>query len=185
MPDLGAVDLLSNMSVENIWQDKTMYSFNFQKYAFFGGAISIQIHLTPLLKGLEVGEATVRITETREYRPVNWMQKPEHEHKISRQVATWRFSVKREELCLDTADHFEEEAWTVTKQFDLPKKLLQCTQDLSLVSIKVRHKITLVVPLVNPDGHVSEVSISRSTRRKPYQCSSAICRFVQPVPCKL
>jgi arrestin-related trafficking adapter 4/5/7 len=48
----------------------------------------------------------------------------------------------------------------VNRELPLPKKLVRCLQDCSVHGIKIRHKIKLTVALKNPDGHVSEVSVS-------------------------
>lgn len=157
----GALEFLHAMSVENIWPNKVEYSIVIpQKAVVFGGSISMEMRFTPLLKGLELGEITAKMVEIRECMIQNATNQPLREHRTDRDVATWRFEVSREEHWQDIIEDTGQEGWTLTKQLNLPKKLRQCIQDLNHHGIKVRHKIKLTVALINPDGHISEVSVN-------------------------
>lgn len=157
-PEPGALEFLHAMSVENIWPNKIDYSIIIpQKAVVFGGTVSLSMRLTPLLKGLEMGDVTARMIEIRE----THLQSPTglsiREQKIEREVSCWKFAVTREEHWHDMIEDTGQEGWTFDKLLSLPKKMRQCIQDLNLHGIKVRHKIKLTIALKNPDGHISEV----------------------------
>jgi hypothetical protein len=154
----GALEFLHAMSVENIWPNKVDYSIIIpQKAVVFGGVVDLEMRITPLLKGLELGVITAKMTEIRE----SALQGPTglsiREHKVERDVSTWRFEVDREEHWHDMIEDTGQEGWCLKKKLHLPKKLRQCIQDINHHGIKVRHKIKLVIALKNPDGHVSEL----------------------------
>ncbi|KAG6035503.1 hypothetical protein E4U41_006057 [Claviceps citrina] len=154
----AALELLHAMSVENIWPNKVDYSIVIpQKAVVFGGTINMEMRFTPLLKGLELGDITAKMMEIREC----WIQGAAglsiREYRTEREVAAWRFEVKREEHWHDMIEDTGQEGWALVKPLPLPKRLRQCIQDLNHHGIKVRHKIKLTVALKNPDGHVSEL----------------------------
>lgn len=154
----GALEFLHAMSVENIWPNKIEYSIVIpQKAVVFGGTIEMEMRFTPLLKGLELGEITAKMVESRECIIQGATGLNIREHRTDREVATWKFEVKREEDWQDVIEGTGQEGWALTKELSLPKKLRQCIQDINHHGIKVRHKIKLTVALRNPDGHISEV----------------------------
>ncbi|CAH0014767.1 unnamed protein product [Clonostachys rhizophaga] len=157
-PEPGALEFLHAMSVENIWPNKIDYSIIIpQKAVVFGGTVKLQMRLTPLLKGLEMGEITAKMVEIRETCIASPTGLNVRDHKIERDVSTWKFGVNREEHWHDMIEDTGQEGWALEKQLTLPKKLRQCIQDLNLHGIKVRHKIKLTIALENPDGHISEL----------------------------
>ncbi|PHH82256.1 hypothetical protein CDD82_6575 [Ophiocordyceps australis] len=154
----GALEFLHAMSVENIWPNKVDYSIIVpQKAVVFGGTMKLEMRFTPLLKGLELGEISVKLLELRDC----WIQGSTglniREHHAERDVATWRFEVNRQDHWQDMIEDTGQEGWALTKPLALPKRLRQCIQDLNHHGIKVRHKIKLTVALKNPDGHISEL----------------------------
>ncbi|KAK5995130.1 putative HECT-type ubiquitin ligase-interacting protein creD [Cladobotryum mycophilum] len=154
----GALEFLHAMSVENIWPNKLEYSIVVpQKAVVFGGTINLEMRFTPLLKGLELGTITAKMMEIRECCLVGATGLNVREHRMERDVATWKFEVNRDEHWHDMIEDTGQEGWTMNKPLNLPKKLRQCVQDLNLHGIKVRHKIKLTVALRNPDGHISEL----------------------------
>ncbi|TDZ17021.1 putative HECT-type ubiquitin ligase-interacting protein creD [Colletotrichum orbiculare MAFF 240422] len=154
----AALEFLHAMSVENIWPNKVDYSIIIpQKAVVFGASVPLQMRFTPLLKGLEMGEITVKMLEIREctlQTPTGGIFK---EHRTEREVSNWKFEVDRDEHWQDTIEDTGQEGWLVEKKLNLPKRLRQCVQDLNHNGIKVRHKLKLVVALKNPDGHISEL----------------------------
>lgn len=150
---------MTETTVENEWANKIQYSISIlPRGLIFGGTAALEMRLTPLLKGLELGEVTASLMETRDchvrtgttYRAVKQCHK-------SREISTWKFSVSREQHWQEMMEATGQEGWLVSKIFDLPKKLSQCIQDLNHNGIKVRHHFKLVVALHNPEGHISEV----------------------------
>lgn len=165
-PEPGALEFLHAMSVENIWPNKIDYSIIIpQKAVVFGGTVKLEMRLTPLLKGLEMGDVTVKMIEIRETCVQGSTGMSIRDHKIERDVSSWKFAVTREDHWHDMIENTGQEGWAVEKQLNLPKRLRQCIQDLNLHGIKVRHKIKLTIALKNPDGHISEVRIFFSTPR--------------------
>lgn len=158
----GALEFLHAMSVENIWPNKIEYSIVIpQKAVVFGGTINMEMRFSPLLKGLELGDVTAKMVEIRDCFIQGATGLNMREHRIERDVATWKFAVDREEHWHDMIEDSGQEGWLLNKPLPLPKKLRQCIQDLNHHGIRVRHKIKLTVALRNPDGHISEVSVSQ------------------------
>lgn len=153
--DPSALEFLHAMSVENIWPNKIDYSIVIpQKAVIFGSSIPLEMRFTPLLKGLEMGDISVKLLEIREcFTP----GLPHKEHKQEREVTKWSYQVSREEHWNDMIGETGQEGWTVAHSLALPKRLKQCVQDVNHHGIKIRHKLKLVVGLKNPDGHVSEL----------------------------
>lgn len=156
--DTSALEFLHAMSVENIWPNKLEYSIVIpQKAVVFGGVVDMEMRFSPLLKGLDLGEVTAKMIETRECVIQGSTGVSLREHRTERDVATWKFEVTRDDHWHDMIEETGQEGWALTKQLNLPKKLRQCIQDLNHHGIKVRHKIKLTVALKNPDGHISEL----------------------------
>ncbi|RFU78572.1 hect-type ubiquitin ligase-interacting cred [Trichoderma arundinaceum] len=154
----GALEFLHAMSVENIWPNKIEYSIVIpQKAVVFGGTINMEMRFSPLLKGLELGDITAKMVEIRDCFIQGATGLNMREHRVERDVATWKFSVDREEHWHDMIEDSGQEGWLLNKPLSLPKKLRQCIQDLNHHGIRVRHKIKLTVALRNPDGHISEL----------------------------
>ncbi|KAH6605744.1 hypothetical protein Trco_004897 [Trichoderma cornu-damae] len=154
----GALEFLHAMSVENIWPNKIEYSIVIpQKAVVFGGIINMEMRFTPLLKGLELGDITAKMIEIRECFIQGATGLNMREHRMERDVATWKFAVSRGEHWHDMIEDSGQEGWLLKKPLTLPKRLRQCIQDLNHHGIRVRHKIKLTVALKNPDGHVSEL----------------------------
>lgn len=162
--EASALEFLHAMSIENIWPNKIDYSIVVpQKAVVFGSCIPIEMRFTPLLKGLDLGDITIKLVEVHDL----VLQSPTghniREHKKERDIDSWTIPVTREEHWQDVIqdsgpEGWEgQEGWVVNTSLTLPKKLTQCLQDVNTRGIKIRHKLKLVVALINPDGHVSEL----------------------------
>ncbi|KFA64107.1 hypothetical protein S40285_07987 [Stachybotrys chlorohalonatus IBT 40285] len=147
----GALEYVHAMSVENIWPNKIEYSIVIpRKAVVFGGHVDVEMRFTPLLKGLELGDITIQMDESRETRLRSQTGHVLREHKINREVSTWKFEVTREECWRDTIEDTGQEGWVMTKKLNLPKKLVQCTQDVHMHGIKIRHKMKLTLRAALP-----------------------------------
>ncbi|KAI8631131.1 arrestin [Xylariaceae sp. FL1651] len=153
----AALEFNHAMSVENVWPNKIEYSVVIpQKAVVFGSNIPLEMRFTPLLKGLEMGNITVKMFETQEF-TVFGPGIPTRTHKHDREVTTWSFEVTREKHWHDSIEETGQEGWVVNQELPLPKRLNKCIQDCTVQGIKIRHKLKLTVALNNPDGHVSEL----------------------------
>ncbi|KAL2126539.1 hypothetical protein VTI74DRAFT_714 [Chaetomium olivicolor] len=154
----SALEFLHAMSIENIWPNKIDYSIVVpQKAIVFGSTIPMEMRFTPLLKGLEIGDITVKLIESHDIILHSPVAHGIREHKKEREIDTWVIHVSREEHWRDVLDDDGQEGWVIDTTLDLPKKLTRCLQDVNSKGIKVRHKLKVVVALKNPDGHVSEL----------------------------
>jgi hypothetical protein len=154
--EASALEFLHAMSVENIWPNKIEYSIVVpQKAVVFGSCIPLDMRFTPLLKGLELGDITIKLLEIHEI--ILQTNHAFKEHKKERVIDTWIVSVSRDEHWQDMIDDSGQEGWVVNMSLNLPKKLSRCLQDVNTRGIKIRHKLKLVVSLKNPDGHISEL----------------------------
>lgn len=160
----SALEFLHAMSVENIWPNKVEYSIVVpQKAVVFGSHVPLESRFTPLLKGLELGDITIRLIEIH-----NFVSTPPsnssssfnpsmREYRHERTVANWTVNTNRDEHWQEMIEDTGQEGWVVNTSLDLPRKLGKCVQDVNVHGMKVRHKLKMVVALKNPDGHVSEL----------------------------
>ncbi|KAL7622341.1 hypothetical protein AAE478_007845 [Parahypoxylon ruwenzoriense] len=156
----AALEFNHAMSVENIWPNKIEYSVVVpQKAVVFGSHIPLEMRFTPLLKGLEMGNISVKLIEIQEFN-VQSYQAPTKSYKHDRDVTSWNFEVSREHHWQDNIEETGQEGWIVNRELPLPKRLSRCIQDCSVHGIKIRHKLKLTVALKNPDGHISELRAS-------------------------
>lgn len=159
--EAGALEFHHAMSVENIWPNKIDYSIVVpQKAVAFGGRVNLEMRLTPLLKGLELGKITVCLLEIRETCIQSFSGYSMREHKVEREVERWDIEADRETCWHDTIEDTGQEGWLITRPLNLPRRLRQCIQDVNIHGIKVRHKLKLTIGLKNPDGHISEVCLT-------------------------
>lgn len=162
--EASALEFLHAMSIENIWPNKIDYSIVVpQKAVVFGSCIPFEMRFTPLLKGLELGNVTIKLVEIHDIVLQSPAGNITRQHKREREIDSWTIQVTKEEHWQDMIheagpDGWEgQEGWVINSSLPLPKKLTKCLQDVNAKGIKIRHKLKLVVALVNPDAHVSEL----------------------------
>ncbi|CAG7920099.1 unnamed protein product [Penicillium olsonii] len=159
--DPSALELSHAMSVDNIWPNKIEYSISTPTKAIvFGTAIHVDFKLIPLLKGLRIGTITSQLIESHDL-TLN-PEDPDsirNTYKITRTILT-----DEHEMDEDSFEIIDEaaEGYHCARVLDMPQTLTRCLQDTDTKGIKVRHKLKFRIQLHNPDGHVSEVSISSS-----------------------
>ena len=159
----SALEFLHAMSVENIWPNKVEYSIVVpQKAVVFGSEVPLKSRFSPLLKGLELGDITIRLVEVHDFVSMPAANASNYnlgmrEFKNERVVANWTVSVSREDHWQEMIEDTGQEGWVVDTTLDLPRKLGKLVQDVNVHGIKVRHKLKMVVALKNPDGHISEL----------------------------
>lgn len=156
--DPSTLEFLHTMSVENIWPNKVEYSIMIPKKAVvFGSTIPLSTRFTPLLKGLELGEITIRLLEVHEFMLQSHSGYGIREHKKEREISVWKIPIEREKHWQDIIEDTGQEGWVMNTGLDLPRTLGKCVQDVNAHGIKVRHKLKVILALHNPDGHVSEL----------------------------
>lgn len=154
----SALEFLHSMSVENIWPNKVEYSILIpQKAIVFGSSVPLEMRFTPLLKGLDLGDITVRLVEMHDIMVQGPTGHALKEHRKEREVTHWTVQMNREEHWCDMIEDSGQEGWVIHTTLDLPRKIGKCMQDVNVQGIKIRHKLKMVVALKNPDGHVSEL----------------------------
>ena len=157
--DSAALDLVHSMSVENVWVNKIEYSIMIpQKAVVLGGTVPLDMRFTPLLKGLEMGNITVRLVEIQETLVHGSVGSGNKQRSSEREIGNWVIKVDREEHWQDMIEDTDQEGWVVHIPLSLPRNLRECVQDMDVQGIKIRHKLRLTVSMKNPDGHISEVS---------------------------
>lgn len=154
-----ALELSQTMSMENIWPDKIEYSISVPAKAIAIGSFTpINMHMTPLLKGLQLGPTKVFLYE---YKTLTTSLGFKNE---TERIAA-EFTIPAPE------DGFEgRDEWIINKDFMMPTSLSKCTQDVQISTfISVTHKLKFTVSLINPDGHLSEL-----------RASLPVCLFISP-----
>jgi arrestin-related trafficking adapter 4/5/7 len=149
----AALELAHPMTVECLWSDKVDCQISIpQKGVIFGTEITMQMKITPLLKGLRIGTVRCLLFEHQEFTVV---EVAEPSLLRVRVVDSWTFEPNDEDDMLggDCPDEY-----TLERVLLLPKRLSKCVPDADACGIKVRHRVRASLDIHNPDGHISEVS---------------------------
>ncbi|KAL8920538.1 MAG: hypothetical protein Q9172_004465 [Xanthocarpia lactea] len=151
--DTDALELSHEMRVDNTWLDKIDYTISSPtKGVIFGTMVEVNFRITPLLKGLKIGEVHTSLVETQDI----WIDPKYQERKkgtITRLVAEDDFNFPHDQQTELIDGH---DAWLFSRRLALPKSLRQCLQNVNTMGIRTRHNLNLVVKLINPDEHVSQ-----------------------------
>ena len=141
-------------SVENVWTDKIQYSLSTpSKAVIFGSAVAVDFVLIPLLKGLKIGKVTLELVESQDV-SIDGPYVPRQSH-ISRVVVGDEWQLPDD---AETEDIEGQEGYKFTRLLLIPRSLRDCVQSVEATGIRVKHRLQFIIQLLNPDGHVSEVS---------------------------
>ncbi|KAL3230175.1 hypothetical protein RNJ44_01538 [Nakaseomyces bracarensis] len=170
-----ALELTETISVDNTWPEKVDYSISIPAKAVpIGSSTSIDIVISPLLKGLRLGPVKIHLVENTQLcssfgitdlgdRLVSKVKIKDpfgHLAKLRRRKHA-PVTLTDGEQDFDSDELEFQDNWTINTAIDIPSNLLKCAQDCAVLnSIKVRHKLKFVICLINPDGHVSELRAS-------------------------
>lgn len=156
-----ALELNQTMSMENIWPNKIEYAISVPAKAIAVGSYTpVDFHMTPLLKGLKLGEIKTQLLEFKT------LETPSGAFTQTENVVVHEttFPAPEEDSMLG------EDEWKFSHDYFMPTSLSKCTQDCQIGSfIRVTHKLSFSVSLLNPDGHKSEL-----------RATLPICVFISP-----
>jgi len=155
----SALELSHAMSIENIWPNKVEYSISTpSKAVVFGSFLQLDFRLVPLLKGLKIGNITTQLKEEQEFvLDPEWGITALNGGRIKdERLVVYDIHIPDPESDLQILEEAAE-GFQFSRYLELPKTLSKCMQDCSVKGIKIRHKVTFNVQLLNPDGHVSEL----------------------------
>lgn len=143
-------ELSQTVSIENTWPGKIDYAISIpSKAVAIGSHVPVSLVLQPLVKGLKLGQIKVQLAELIQ------LSTPLGQTSSKDRIA--------HEFLLPLPDSETQslDSWEVHDMVPLPTSLTKCTQDAVIGSyIKVAHKLKFAVPLINPDGHTSELRAS-------------------------
>ncbi len=141
--------------------------------------------IAPLLKGLKIGEVTTKIHETQDM--IIDIRKHAKKSKVSRDIAEDKFVIPEDQ---ETALVDGQDSWVFTRQISLPKSLRECLQTVDALGIRTKHNLLFNVKLINPDEHVSEVTICllfllllRANHRSSYMLPCLSTSTYRPIYC--
>lgn len=146
---VDSVELSDSVAVDNTWPGKVEYSLNVPaKAAAIGLGFPVLFNLVPLVKGLRLGNIRMELLE--EFTYVNNSPPPYNGER----------SVCHKTIKAPPVQEFDDH-WDVTSFLQIPPSLAKCTQDCNIENmLKVRHKIKVVIALINADGHTLELRAS-------------------------
>ncbi|KAK4163067.1 arrestin domain-protein, partial [Cladorrhinum sp. PSN259] len=154
----SALEYLQATSIENIAPNRLEYSIILPQSAIvFGSSIFVKARFTPLLKGLEIGNISITLIELHEIIIHLPDGRSTREHKTEKQINTWRIYINRSEHWQNMIEDTGQEGWVINTILKLPMNLNKCIQDVNAQGIKVWHRLKLVVPFTNPNGHTWEL----------------------------
>lgn len=152
--DSDALEVLHTTRVECFSHDKLNYSIAIpQTVVTFGSCVTLKMHLTPVLKGLQLGPVTVKLMEMRRL-TISTGHRAGQSYRTERDVRTWHFDRDPE---ANAAEDTGQDSWVLTKALTLPDSLRQCTQDLNQNGLTVSHRFRVAIGLLTPDGPVSTI----------------------------
>lgn len=164
-------ELSETVAVDNVWPKKVDYSISVPTKAIaIGSSCHINISISPLTKGLKLGEVKIKLVEIASFSMTTGTHTDERtlttKHvsrvtKNSKGVDIWSDEAEVDQDGVFYRSHnmlLSTDRWEVNTQFHLPASLEMMTQDLDIASLcKVRHKLKFSVELINPDDHISEL----------------------------
>ncbi|KAF4967836.1 hypothetical protein FZEAL_10478 [Fusarium zealandicum] len=158
---LTSQEFMHSMSIENTWVDKVDYSVAIPtKAVVFGGCVKLEMRFTPLIKGLKLGRITVTLIEHCRLSIQSRHSIYRKERQTRHAVCSWELDIARGQDWQDSIEGTEQQGWVLVKPLDLPKRLGQYSQDLDVQGISVSHKMRIMIPLQNPDGHTSQLDMA-------------------------
>lgn len=131
------------------------------KAVIFGTSINVNFELVPLLKGLKIGKISTDMFELQDFELDQISQINKH-HRGQRLVVGDEWEMP-DEWPAEEIDGME--GYRFVRSLKIPMNLRECIQDVEAKGIRIKHKLTFVVRLINPDSHVSEVSQAIPTNR--------------------
>lgn len=139
--------------MDNTWADKIDYTLSTPtKGVIFGTAVHVNFRIASLLKGLKIGEVSLRISETQDL--IMDVRKQTKKSRTTRSIAEDKFDFPQDQ---ETVLVDGQDSWVFTRQINLPKSLRECLQTVDALGIRTKHSLLFNVKLINPDKHVSEV----------------------------
>ncbi|AAS52093.1 ADR172Cp [Eremothecium gossypii ATCC 10895] len=148
-----SVELSETVAVANTWPGKLDYSLSIPSRAVaIGTNVPLDMILVPYVKGLKLGTVKASIVENLTFATPYGGSKAEE-----RTVSKIKLSDPLGHLSGEPDSHAEDR-WDLSMTIAVPPSLSKCCQDCTILNnIKVRHKVKLVISLVNPESHISEL----------------------------
>lgn len=148
---LSSLDFVYTMFVEDTWLNKVEYNINIPTKIYeLGGLIPISMRFVPLIKNIKIAKIICSLREYITLKIVSGYHGIPSKYDTTRQISTIKIKNLPE----------EENEWVLEKTMNIPNSLSSCIQNCDVKHIKVRHKLKVIVTLVNPDGHISELRTS-------------------------
>lgn len=153
---------------QDIWGNKVSYSVSIPTDAVvFGTSIPATLELSPLRKGLEFGKVEVKLYETIIKRIPECADRQDDEYyvqtiKDENEVASTTLDFPHESAVTFGQDNLEnptmeDERYLFNVKLALPKSLSDCRQDVEQFAIHITHRIKILVNIINPEGHTSQL----------------------------
>lgn len=170
------------------WPEKIIYNVDIPNEALsVGSSTRINFRFIPLLKGLKLGTIETRLIET------HHVTKPSPATR-SREVLIDEYKPPPwDELdIVPSDDEHTYYSYHFSRILRPPKSTKHCLQSTTTTNLQVKHKIAVLITLLNPDGHMSSVgqpfllgdmnwaNVHRSVSPFRYLSISArrlVCRF--------
>ncbi|KAG5519313.1 hypothetical protein PMAC_001938 [Pneumocystis sp. 'macacae'] len=148
---LSFMDFIHTVFVEDTWLNKIEYNINIPTKIYeLGGLIPVSMRFIPLIKNLKLEKITFFLREYITLRIISGYYGMPSKFDTTRQIST--FKIK----------NFPENVseWKLEETIKIPNSLSSCIQNCDVKHIKVRHKLKIIITLINPDGHTSELRTS-------------------------
>ncbi|KAH7230740.1 hypothetical protein B0J15DRAFT_506257 [Fusarium solani] len=159
-PSPDTLEMMQSLPIERTWLNKIDYFVNLSTgVVMHGGSVILEMRLSPVIKGLSLEHFSVMLMEFREFHFQNRTLFPLRDHRTERTISTWNFQVLTDHNRQDMLEGTGQQVWSITQKLDIPNRLSDCIPDMDVHGIRVQHKVRVVIPLRNADGHISELAV--------------------------
>ncbi|KTW32843.1 hypothetical protein PNEG_04344 [Pneumocystis murina B123] len=146
-----SLNFIHTMYVEDTWINKIEYNINIPTKTYeLGTMIPINMRFVPLIKNLKISKISCSLREYITLKITSGYHGIPSKYEIARQISASKIKNLPE----------NENEWKLQKTVNIPSSLSSCIQNCDVKHIKVRHKLKIVITLINPDGHISELRAS-------------------------
>ncbi|CCJ30464.1 unnamed protein product [Pneumocystis jirovecii] len=148
---LSFIDFIHTMFVEDTWLNKIEYNINIPTKIYeFGGLIPVNMRFIPLIKNLKLAKISFFLKEYITLRIISGYYGMPSKYDTTRQISSFKIKNLPENVS----------EWKLEETIKIPNSLSSCIQNCDVKHIKVRHKLKVIITLINPDGHISELRAS-------------------------
>ncbi|KAF2741797.1 hypothetical protein M011DRAFT_316652 [Sporormia fimetaria CBS 119925] len=151
--------LPEEMIHEHTWQNKVFYKMTLPRKNFLvGTSIPVRFSVTPLRKGVEVGDVHLKLLECRQFRETRPPKRQTWDSENAVCAVHLKGPPDGSERTVPDQDEWRglaDERHEFEVVLPLPDSLTKCKQTVDTEHIQISHKVRVDLYIKNPEGHSS------------------------------